>query len=82
MSRDKMDSQTIAMTDQLTAAVKEVFQERGYHNIQVSIAEESQGQLKFEMGLEGGVEKLTQEEVDSAITEALLRIGATIKDEE
>jgi N-dimethylarginine dimethylaminohydrolase len=82
MSRDKVDNQTIAMTDQLTAAVKEVFQERGYHHIEVSIAEESKGNLTFQMGLQGGQEKLTEEEVDSAITEALHRIGATIKDEE
>jgi len=77
-----MDNQTIAMTDQLSAAVKEVFQERGYHSIEVSIAEEVDKSLKFEFGLQGGTDTLTEEIVDSVITEALHRIGATIKDEE
>jgi hypothetical protein len=82
MSRNKMDSQTIAMTDQLSTAVREVFQEKGYHDIQVTIAEEADGSLSFEMGLKGGEEILSEETVDSVITEALHRIGATIKGEE
>jgi len=76
-----MDNQTIAMADQLTAAVREVFEERGYHDIEVSIAAEKDGRMHFMMNFQGKP-PLNQEIVDSVLKEALVRIGATIFDED
>jgi len=64
----------ISFVDQLTTAVKETFQEKGY-DVDISIAVDIDGGMIFEMDPKST--KLTQEFVDSVIEEAVIKIGGT-----
>ena len=67
------DVSLIFLTDQLSAAVREIFKERGY-DVEVGIGVHKDGGMVFKMDPKGS--KLTQEIVDSVLNEAAIRIGS------
>jgi hypothetical protein len=78
------DAQTIAMSDQLMTAVREVFAERGY-DVVVDVTHVPEGMDEDSVGF--GMElrsnepiELTDELVEPVLEEAVRRIGGIIKE--
>ena len=71
-----MDLRLVSFVDQMQAALKEVFKERGY-NVEVAIPKgvPEEGATGVGIGIDCK-EELDQELIDSVVKEAMTRVGA------
>lgn len=64
----------VALADALSTATQEIFHEKGYPDVKVSLAFQEDGDMKWEVDPQKG-KAITQEIADEVLAEAAKRVG-------
>jgi hypothetical protein len=75
-----MNMTTISFADQVTAAMKEIFTERGYPQIEATIAHTTERGWRFSVDTKGV--EFSQEYMEAILQEAVTKVGGTYRTKE